>query len=181
VYNSVRVLFLIVLGFSLTSVFRMRSEHNMSRIILLTVFALRMVPSILVSIKFGTVSDSAGPSIVQIVGDGLYLAILTSDLIIAKIANRQVHVLLPVIALASVMSHHVSIVAAFVYHITIIYDLCTHLQVGPVCAAALRITHAILTASSARPCSSHLLRRSVRPAARRPHGAVPQGSSSHRR
>jgi hypothetical protein len=180
VYNSVRVLFLIVLAFSLMSVIRMRSDHALSKIILLTIFALRLVPSILMSIKFGTVSDSAGPSIVQIVGDGLYLAILTSDLIIAKIASRQVHVLLPVIALASVISHHVSIVAAFVYHITVIYDLCTHLQVShtskffrpqPNCLRAA--THPPPTAPSACARASCLLRRRVRPAACRPHGAVP--------
>jgi cytidyltransferase-like protein len=121
----------------------MRSDHSFSKIILLTIFALRMVPSVLMSIKFGTVSESAGPSIVQIVGDGLYLAILTSDLIIAKIASRQVHVLLPVIALASVISHHVSIVAAFVYHITIIYDLCTYLQVRRVLSASVVIASAM--------------------------------------
>jgi hypothetical protein len=129
VYNSVRVLFLLALAFALFSVFRMRQEFLQSKIILLTIFVVRMVPSVLISLKFGTVADPAGPSIIQIVGDGLYLAILTSDLIIAKIANRQVHVLLPVIALASVISHHVSIVAAFIYHLTIIYDLCIYLQV----------------------------------------------------
>ena len=129
VYNSVRVLFLLVLAFALISVLRMRSEFLLSKIILFSIFAIRMVPSILMSMKFGTVADSAGPSITQIVGDGLYLAVLTSDLIIAKIANRQVHALLPVIALASIISHHVSIVAAFIYHITILYDLCSYLQV----------------------------------------------------
>lgn len=129
VYNSVRVLFLLVLAFALISVLRMRSEFLLSKIILFSIFAIRMVPSILMSMKFGTVADSAGPSVTQIVGDGLYLAVLTSDLIIAKIANRQVHALLPVIALASIISHHVSIVAAFIYHITILYDLCSYLQV----------------------------------------------------
>ena len=150
VYNSVRVLFLIVLAFSLVSVVRMRSDHAISKITLLAIFALRMVPSILVSIKFGTVSDSAGPSIVQIVGDGLYLAILTSDLIIAKIASRQVHVLVPVIALASVISHHVSIVAAFIYHITIIYDLCTYLQVHPMLRLYQRATALLIPCPSGR-------------------------------
>lgn len=129
VYNSVRVVFLLVLAFALFSVLRMQRQHLQSKCILLAIFVIRLVPSILMSLKFGTVADPAGPSINQVVGDGMYLAILTSDLIIAKIANRQVHVLLPVIALASLISHHVSVVAACIYHITIVYDLCVYLQV----------------------------------------------------
>jgi hypothetical protein len=149
VYNSVRVLFLIVLAFALISVLLMRSEHSVSKFILLSVFIIRMVPSIIISMKFGTVAHSEGPSIVQIIGDGLFLATLTSDLIIAKIANRQVHVLLPVIALASIISHHVSIVAAFTYHITILFDLCTYLQVCRVffcvCLSSFCVSKAQLT------------------------------------
>jgi hypothetical protein len=166
VYSSVRVLFLIVLAFALFSVFRMRQDHFQSKITLLAIFAVRMVPSILISMKFGTVADPSGPGIIQIVGDGLYLAVLTSDLIIAKIANRQVHVLLPVIALASVISHHVSIVAACIYHITIIYDLCTYLQVR--CGLHLylsssatpprQLTNFILSAPPAFPYPSRILR-----------------------
>ena len=161
VYNSVRVLFLLVLAFALISVLRMRSEFLLSKIILFSIFAIRMVPSILMSMKFGTVADSAGPSITQIVGDGLYLAVLTSDLIIAKIANRQVHALLPVIALASIISHHVSIVAAFIYHITILYDLCSYLQVCHFCSSQTYHCGPLIVFSSAPPpfaCSSRLLR-----------------------
>ena len=162
VYDCVRALFLVVLVFALISVLRMRSDHSLSKIILFTIFAVRLVPSVLISMKFGTIADTEGPSIVQIVGDGLYLAILTSDLIIAKIANRQVHVLLPVIALASVISHHVSIVAAFIYHITILYDLCTYLQVRLVlvrmCITVSRYPSFFLTLFHQRPLLSPVRR-----------------------
>jgi hypothetical protein len=183
VYDSVRALFLVVLVFALISVLRMRSDHFLSKIILFAIFAVRMVPSILISMKFGTIADTEGPSIVQIVGDGLYLAILTSDLIIAKIASRQVHVLLPVIALASVISHHVSIVAAFIYHITILYDLCTYLQVRfGLCLHLHRnctsfcVPNSISSAPAPFTCTSHLLRWCVRHATHRSHGPISQGT-----
>ena len=72
-------------------------------------------------IKFLTVSH------VSYMENGLILSTLCADIILSKIARRELHQLIPVMHLVTCLSSQVSIVLAVMYFVTNIYNVSDHL------------------------------------------------------
>lgn len=88
--------------------------------------AMRAVPAILAS--FISDSKQSLESMESILSDGLFLSILCSDIIVAKMANRDLHSLVPVIAMLSILSNSIIFAAVALYHVTVIFDMCAFLN-----------------------------------------------------
>jgi len=65
----------------------------------------------------------------QVVSDGLFLSILTSDIIVAKIADRELHNIVVLMSMMSILSNFVIYFALTVYYIVLFMDICSFLNV----------------------------------------------------
>ena len=86
---------------------------------------MRAIPAILL---FLHITEPSELTLESILSDGLFLSILCSDIIVAKMANRDLHSLVPVIAMASVLSNTVIYAGVALYHTTVIFDMCAFLN-----------------------------------------------------
>ena len=64
----------------------------------------------------------------QIISDGLFFSILTSDIIVAKMAKRGIHSLVVVMSLFSILSNFVIIASLLLYYIIVLADICAYMN-----------------------------------------------------
>ena len=67
-------------------------------------------------------------TLLDVVCDGFFMAVLTSDLIVAKMAKRQLHAAVTLMSFAAVLSHTVILTTVVTYYIAILADLCHYLN-----------------------------------------------------
>ena len=60
--------------------------------------------------------------------DGIFMSVLTSDIIIAKMAGRELHPLVALLALASTLAPSVALACAALYYAATFWDLCAGLN-----------------------------------------------------
>lgn len=122
----------------------MPKEHSTSKYTLLLFMVIRAVPamSLLSNLftfggEFGRgayypiseeMSSETGIDLIRVLADGMFISVLTSDLILSKMASRQLHPMLPVMALASALSVYVTIFCFVFYYVTVFRDLCVGLN-----------------------------------------------------
>ena len=129
------------------------NKHFPTKFGFLLSLGMRSLPAILL---FVHVSDAAELSLETILSDGLFLSVLCSDIIIAKMADRDLHSLVPIIAMASVLSNSFIYAAVALYHLTVMFDICSFLHLpllNPVINVYV-LTHVFSTTTIASgPCS----------------------------
>ena len=98
----------------LTLMLFMKKEGNRrsGRALLLCLF-VRLVPAVI--LRYSQRDEVHAVSLQQTVSDGLFLSILTSDIIVAKIADRPIHGLVVVMSMASIMSNLAIYLSLFLY------------------------------------------------------------------
>mmetsp|Transcript_16470 Transcript_16470/g.19480 ORF Transcript_16470/g.19480 Transcript_16470/m.19480 type:complete len:531 (+) Transcript_16470:34-1626(+) len=149
--RSAYVAELVILGLLFIAVSRMvvyalmmPKEHTMTKYTLLLFLCIRAVPAITIFSNLHTfggdfgsgayhplsaqMSEMTGIDLTRVLADGMFMSILTSDLILSKMASRQLHPMLPVMALASALSVYVSIFCFVLYYITVFRDICVGLN-----------------------------------------------------
>jgi len=95
-------------------------RHAWTRFGLLVSLSMRFVPSLLLQAVPVTYMD--------IICDGLFMAVLTSDLSLAKMANRELHPWVVLMSLAAVLSYSTILTLVAVYFIGVFSDLCFYLN-----------------------------------------------------
>jgi hypothetical protein len=90
---------------------------------LLICLAMRCVPYIFLA-------SGHTVTLEQTVSDGVFLSILTSDIIVAKVADRPVHVhsLVVVMSMFSIMSNFAIYASIVIYYVTVFGDICTYMN-----------------------------------------------------
>ena len=96
-------------------------KHRLSGRALLICLAIRCVPSVFLA-------SGHTVTLEQTVSDGVFLSILTSDIIVAKIADREVHSLVVVMSMASIMSNFAIYASILVYYVTVFGDICVYMN-----------------------------------------------------
>lgn len=126
---------------AITKTMLLKKPHEWSRFGLLTSLLMRFVPAIL---YFHTEAIDKGASnlsgmddtdkrasvvgMADIICDGLFMAVLTSDLTLAKMAGRELHPWVVLMSLAAVFSHSTILALVLTYYVAVFADLCAYLN-----------------------------------------------------
>lgn len=65
----------------------------------------------------------------DLIQNGIIFSTLCADIIIAKMANRSLHQLIPVFHMISILSQYTGIPLAIIYFILVVYDISSHLKI----------------------------------------------------
>jgi choline-phosphate cytidylyltransferase len=108
---------------SVVQALRLQEPHGWTRFGLTSSLMMRLVPALLLQ------WDVSFPLIVMdVVCDGFFLAVLTSDLILAKMSNRELHAWVVLMSLAAVLSYSTILILVAVYYVAVFSDLCFYLN-----------------------------------------------------
>merc|ERR1712159_93608 len=104
---------------------RKTTGHNFTKVSLAICLAMRFVPAL----AFQYVgSDHLTTTMTDVICDGLFLTVVTSDLIVAKMARRELHPWIVVMSMASVLNQFVIIALVPFYYMCIFGDLCFYMN-----------------------------------------------------
>jgi hypothetical protein len=98
-------------------------KSGWTRFGLITSLLMRLVPGLLLH-----VGVAYAPSVFDVICDGLFMAVLTSDLTLAKMAGRELHPWVVVMSLAACLSYTVILLLVATYFIAVMTDLCCYLN-----------------------------------------------------
>ena len=119
----VKTIYYLMYVLAVTKTLLLKQPHGWSRFGLSTSLLMRIVPAILM--HFGVESEV---KMVDVVCDGFFMAVLTSDVTLAKMAGREIHPWVVLMSLASVLSHTTILALVFVYYIAVFADLCFYMN-----------------------------------------------------
>ena len=119
----VKTVYYLMYVLAVTKTLLLREPHGWSRFGLSTSLLMRIVPAVLM--HFGVESEI---KTVDVVCDGFFMAVLTSDVTLAKMAGREIHPWVVLMSLASVLSHTTILALVFVYYIAVFADLCFYMN-----------------------------------------------------
>mmetsp|Transcript_18878 Transcript_18878/g.35747 ORF Transcript_18878/g.35747 Transcript_18878/m.35747 type:complete len:555 (-) Transcript_18878:451-2115(-) len=104
----------------------LKKEHNWSRFGIIFCLTMRLIPAVF--LRWGVYPATYDMTAVDVVVDGLFLAVLTSDVTLAKMAGREIHPWVVLMSSAAIFSHATIIFLVIVYYITVFADLCSYLN-----------------------------------------------------
>mmetsp|Transcript_17156 Transcript_17156/g.39624 ORF Transcript_17156/g.39624 Transcript_17156/m.39624 type:complete len:577 (+) Transcript_17156:230-1960(+) len=128
---------------AVTKTLLLKHPHGWSRFGLSASLLMRLLPAILyfhsddvirVSGEIEALDSDAVASEVPAVGmgdvicDGLFMAVLTSDLTLAKMGGREIHPWVVLMSLAAVFSHSTILALVVTYYVAVFADLCAYLN-----------------------------------------------------
>eukprot|EP01123_Difflugia_compressa_P003699 TRINITY_DN1499_c0_g1_i1.p1 TRINITY_DN1499_c0_g1~~TRINITY_DN1499_c0_g1_i1.p1 ORF type:complete len:508 (-),score=93.55 TRINITY_DN1499_c0_g1_i1:9-1532(-) len=64
----------------------------------------------------------------DLICEGLFMSVLTSDLILSKMASRDLHPYIVIFAMLSVLDNFLILVVVFIYYITTLYEISEYMQ-----------------------------------------------------
>lgn len=114
----VKALYYLMYVLAVTKTLLLKEPHGWSRFGLSVCLLMRIVPAIL--LHFGVESSL---KVVDVVCDGFFMAVLTSDVTLAKMAGREIHPWVILMSTAAVLSHTVILTLCFAYYVAIFADL----------------------------------------------------------
>lgn len=101
----------------------LKAPHGWSRFGLSASLLMRFFPAIF--LHFGVEYEI---HILDVICDGLFMAVLTSDITLAKMAGREIHPWVVLMSMCAVLSHSVVISCVIIYNIAVFADLCHYLN-----------------------------------------------------
>lgn len=104
----------------------LRKCHNWSRFGIIFCLTMRLIPAIF--LHWGFYPASYGLTAVDVIVDGLFMTVLTSDVTLAKMAGREIHPWVVLMSSAAILSHATIIFLVIVYYIAVFADLCAYLN-----------------------------------------------------
>jgi len=107
----------------LHQVFKLK-DHYETRNGLFISLGLRFVPSILIYLNL--MSDEL--STYTVISHGVIMAVLTGDMIVSKMAQRELHPLVPIFVMTSLLNSFFCISATIFYYVCILTEIAHHLK-----------------------------------------------------
>jgi hypothetical protein len=101
----------------------LKSPHGWSRFGLSASLLMRFLPALLFQLGF-----SQQVSVTDVICDGIFMAVLTSDVTLAKMAGRELHPWVVLMSMATVLSHTTIIALSSFYYVGVFADLCSYLN-----------------------------------------------------
>ena len=102
----------------------LKKPHGWSRFGLSASLLMRSIPAVF--LHFGVTSFDL--KTVDVICDGFFMAVLTSDVTLAKMAGREIHPWVVLMSMAAVLSHSTILALVLVYYIAVFADLCAYLN-----------------------------------------------------
>ncbi|KAG7343398.1 cytidyltransferase like protein [Nitzschia inconspicua] len=109
---------------AVTKTMLLREPHGWSRFGLSASLLMRLIPAFL----YFQLGSDRGCGMTDVICDGLFMAVLTSDITLAKMAGREVHPWVVLMSLAATFSHSVILALCITYYIAVFADLCAYLN-----------------------------------------------------
>lgn len=106
-------------------------KHGWSKFGLLVSLLMRAVPALLKSsiMRYGNMQlVNEEYTVVDVICDGLFMAVLTSDVTLAKMANRELHPWVVMMSFASTLSYSTILFLVLSYYCAVFIDLSTYLN-----------------------------------------------------
>lgn len=120
IYHAVYIFILItIIGLS-------GFKHYSTRNGLFISLFIRLIPSIL--IHYGLLNNSEVNTF-TIISHGLIMSIISGDIIVAKMANRQLHPLIPILTIISLFDNFLCIAACVLYYFAILTEISHYLRI----------------------------------------------------
>ena len=103
----------------------LRKEHGWTRFGLCACLLMRLLPGLI--IRVGTVtSTNVKVTVLDVICDGFFMALLTTDVTLAKMAGREIHPWVVLMSFCAVLSHPIILTLVAVYYIAVFADLCSY-------------------------------------------------------
>ena len=149
IYSSMTPFLMLKYGYyamyllAVTKTLLLQNPHGWSRFGLSASLLMRLIPALLyfhsddvirVGGDIGGLDAEALAADVPVVGmadvicDGLFMAVLTSDLTLAKMGGREIHPWVVLMSLATVFSHSTILALVVTYYVAVFADLCAYLN-----------------------------------------------------
>lgn len=111
----------------------LEKPHGWSRFGLSASLLMRVLPALLFHVNYYSDSPSSSSSVgyiqvADVISDGLFMAVLTSDITLAKMAGRELHPWVVLMSFAAVLNHGTILALVMVYYIAVFADLCSYLN-----------------------------------------------------
>jgi cytidyltransferase-like protein len=103
----------------------LKDPHGWSRFGLSASLLMRVLPALLLQLSMGAKNEI---QVADVICDGLFMAVLTSDITLAKMAGRELHPWVVLMSFAAVLSHSTILALCLVYYIAVFADLCAYLN-----------------------------------------------------
>jgi len=106
-----------------------QKQHGWTKFGLTTSLLMRSLPAMFLRYVTST-SNSVGDelTVIDVICDGFFMAVLTSDLTLAKMAGRGIHPWVVVMSICAVLSYSSVLTLVVVYYIAVFADLCSYLN-----------------------------------------------------
>ena len=107
-------------------VLMLEKVHGWTRFGLAASLLMRFLPAVI--LRIGTTQNNFELTMLDVISDGFFMAVLTSDVTLAKMAGREIHPWIVLMSLAAVVSNSTILSLVFVYYIAVFADLCSYLN-----------------------------------------------------
>jgi len=121
---TVVALYYIVLGTVLLNVYNLK-DHYETRNGLFISLGIRFIPSVLIYLNL--ISDTL--SVYTIISHGLIMAVLTGDMIVSKMAQRELHPLVPTFTIISLFNNFFCVSTCVFYYISVLTEIAHYLRI----------------------------------------------------
>jgi cytidyltransferase-like protein len=88
---------------------------------------MRFLPAIILRIGWKN-TGSANLTVLDVICDGFFMALLTTDVTLAKMAGREIHPWVVLMSFCAVVSNSTILTLVLVYYIAVFADLCSYLN-----------------------------------------------------
>ena len=109
---------------AVVKVLMLRKPHGWSRFGMSTSLLMRFLPAIFLHLGV----DAFDVTTADVICDGLFMAVLTSDVTMAKMAGREIHPWVVLMSFFAAMSHLTVLTLVVIYYIAIFADLCSYMN-----------------------------------------------------
>jgi len=103
-----------------------KKEHGWSRFGVSASLLMRFFPAVF--LRLGEMSGTFELTALDVLCDGFFMALLTSDVMLAKMAGREIHPWVVTMSICAVLSHSTILTLVVVYYIAVFADLCSYLN-----------------------------------------------------
>ena len=118
--DTVQWSYYLAVGVTLLMALRLGQER--SRFSLLVCLTYRMIPAVLIKVM-GHEAAEAQTDLQTVVCDGLFLSVLTTDIVVANRAKRRIHPWVVLMCMASIFNNFIILALTAFYYVTIIAEL----------------------------------------------------------
>jgi len=123
--DTVQWSYYLVTGATLMLAMRLGPER--SRFSLIVCLCYRMVPAVLIKVV-GQEAEAEHTTLQAVISDGLFLSILTTDIVVANRAQRRIHPWVVLMCMASIFNNFIILALTAFYYVTLIAELCHYMN-----------------------------------------------------